>query len=126
MSVPRNVLRFEVLLYASLMLDALSVAFEDRTPTRERTEQMIMTGTLLSAVMIVLFVYVVWLAAQRRKNWARWVLAAALALSVPSLAVRINEVGLALDSAIEIVSCVVTAFGLYASFTGDAKGWFNA
>lgn len=126
MSVPRNVLRFEVLLYASLMLDALSVAFEDRTPTRERTEQMIMTGTLLSAVMIGLFVYVIWLAAQRRKNWARWVLVAALALSVPSLAVRINEVGLALDSAIEIVSCVVTAAGLYASFTGDAKGWFNA
>ena len=34
MNVPRNVLRFEVLLYASLMLDALSVAFQDRTPTR--------------------------------------------------------------------------------------------
>lgn len=126
MNVPRNVLYFEVLLYASLMLDALSVAFEDRTPTRERTEQAIMTGTLLSAVMIMVFVYVVWLAAQRHKNWARWVLVVALALSVPSLGVRINEVGLALDSAIEIVSCVVTAVGLYASFTGDAKGWFNA
>lgn len=126
MNVPRNVLRFEVLMYASLILDALSVAFEDRTPTRERTEQMIMSGTLLSAVMIAGFVYIVWLAAQRRKNWARWVLVAALALSVPSLAVRISEVGLALDSVIEIVSCVVTAFGLHASFTGDAKDWFNA
>jgi hypothetical protein len=27
---------------------------------------------------------------------------------------------------IEIVSCGLTAAGLYYSFTGDAKGWFNA
>ena len=33
MNLPKNVLRFEVLLYLSLMLDALSVAFQDRTPT---------------------------------------------------------------------------------------------
>ena len=33
MNVPRNVLWFEVLLYLSLMLDALSVAFQDRTPS---------------------------------------------------------------------------------------------
>lgn len=43
MSVPSNVRRFEALLYASLMLDALSVAVQDRTPTAEMTEQMIMT-----------------------------------------------------------------------------------
>jgi hypothetical protein len=24
------------------------------------------------------------------------------------------------------VSCVLTAAGLYFSFTGDAQGWFNA
>jgi len=27
---------------------------------------------------------------------------------------------------IEIVSCILTAAGLYYSFTGDAHGWFNA
>ncbi len=32
MTVPRNVLWFEVLLYLSLTLDAVSVAFQDRTP----------------------------------------------------------------------------------------------
>ena len=37
MNVPRNVLWFEVLLYLSLTLDALSVAFQDRTPTAEMT-----------------------------------------------------------------------------------------
>ena len=35
MNVPRNVLWFEVLLYLSLTLDAVSVAFQDRTPKAE-------------------------------------------------------------------------------------------
>ena len=126
MSVPRNVQRFEALLYASLMLDSLSVAVQDRTPTIEMTEQMITTSTLLAGGMILLLVYFVWLAAHWRKNWPRWVLTAALVLSVISLAQILGERGLELDSAIEIVSCGLTAFGLYFSFTGDAQGWFNA
>lgn len=126
MSVPTDVRRFEALLYASLMLDAVSVAVQDRTPTIEMTDQMIMTATLLAGGMILLLVYFVWLAAHWRKNWPRWVLAAALVLSVISLGQIIGEKGLELDSVIEIVSCVLTMFGLYFSFTGDAQGWFNA
>ncbi len=126
MNLPRNVFRFEVLLYASLMLDALSVAVQDRTPTAEVTEQMITANTLIGGGMILLLLYFVWLAARRRKNWPRWVLAAALLLSVVSLFQVIGANGFQLDSVIEIVSCVLTAAGLYYSFTGDAKGWFNA
>lgn len=126
MSVPSNVRRFEALLYASLMLDALSVAVQDRTPNAEMAEQMIMTATLLAGGMILLLVYFVWVAAHGRKNWPRWVLAAALVLSVISLGRIIGEKGMELDSAIEIVSCVLTTMGLYFSFTGDAQGWFNA
>ena len=126
MSVPRNVQRFEALLYASLMLDALSVAVQDRTPTIDMTEQMIMTATLLAGAMISLLVYFVWLAAHGRKNWPRWVLAAALVLSVISLVQVIGANGVQLDSAIEVVSCALTSVGLYYSFSGDAVGWFNA
>jgi protein-S-isoprenylcysteine O-methyltransferase Ste14 len=126
MNLPSNVLKFEVLLYLSLTLDALSVAFQDRTPSAEMTEQMIMVATLMAGGLILLLVFLVWLAAQRRKNWPRWVLAGALILSVVSLMQVIGEGGLALDSAIEIVSCALTAAGLYFSFTGDARGWFNS
>ena len=125
MNVPRNVLWFEVLLYLSLTLDALSVAFQDRTPSAELTEQVIMFGTVADGAMILLLVFFVWLAAQRRKNWPRWVLAAALVLSAISLVQVIGESGLQVDSAIEIVSCALTTAGLYFSVTGDAKGWFN-
>ena len=126
MKVPRNVLWFEALLYASLMLDSLSVAVQDRTPTIEMTEQMIMTATMIAGGMILLLVYFVRLAARGRKNWPRWVLAAALIFSVFSLWQVIGDNGVEFDSGIEIVSCILTAAGLYFSFTGDAQGWFNA
>ena len=126
MNVPRNVLWFEVLLYLSLTLDALSVAFQDRTPRGEMTEQMIMVATLMAGGMILLLMYFVYLAAQHRKNWPRWALAAALVLSVISLIQVIGDRGLELDSGIEVVSCILTTAGLYYSFTGDAQGWFNA
>jgi protein-S-isoprenylcysteine O-methyltransferase Ste14 len=126
MNVPRNVVLFEVLLYLSLTLDAVTVAFQDRTPTAKMTAQMINTGTLMAAGLILLLVYFVWLAAERRKNWPRWVLAAALALSVISLVQVIGQKGLEFDSGIEVISCALTAAGLYFSFTGDAVGWFDA
>ncbi|MGC1562510.1 MAG: hypothetical protein WA820_22045 [Bradyrhizobium sp.] len=126
MNIPRNVLWFEVLLYASLVLDALSVAFQDRTPSPDTTESTIMIATLLAACLILMLFYFVWLAAQRRKSWPRWVLFASLVLSMISLFQIVGESGLQLDSAIEVVSCALTAAGLCFSVTGDARGWFNA
>ena len=126
MKLPRNVVWFEVLLYLSLTLDALSVAFQDRTPSAEMTDSMITVASLMAACMILLMVYFVRLAAQRRKNWPRWALFAALVLSIISLMQVIGDGGLGLESGIEVVSCALTAAGLYFSFTGDARGWFNA
>ena len=126
MNVPRNVLLFEVMLYLSLMLDALSVAFQDRTPDAGVTSSTISIATAMAGFLILLLLYFVWLAARRRKNWPRWVLAAALLFSVGTLWQAIDESGLELDSSIEIVSCLLTAAGLYFSFTGDAQGWFDA
>ena len=125
MTVPKNVLWFEVLLYLSLTLDALSVAFQDRRPTDEVSESTIAFATLIAACLILLMVYFVHLAARRRKNWPRWVLVGSLVMSVVSLAQTIGDGGVELDSAIEVVSCALTAAGLYFSFTGDAQGWFN-
>ncbi|HET6838196.1 MAG TPA: hypothetical protein VFH41_00500 [Bradyrhizobium sp.] len=126
MNLPKNVLWFEVLLYLSLALDALSVAVQDRTPSESMSEQAIMVGTVFAGCMILLLVYFVWLAAQRRKSWPRWVVVASFALSLISLVQIIDDGGVGLDGGIEIVSCALTAAGLYFSFTGDAKGWFNA
>src|SRR5215475_7394640 len=112
-NLPRNVFRFEILLYASLMLDSLSVAVQDRTPTADVSERAILANTILAGALILLQLYFVWLAARQRKNWPRWVLTAALVLSVMSLFLVIGGQGLELDGLIEIVSCALTAAGLY-------------
>jgi branched-subunit amino acid permease len=124
-NVPKNVFYFEVLLYMSLTLDALSIAFQDRTPDAEMSDTTIMAANIVAASMLLLFVYLVWLGAQRRKSWPRWVLTASLVFSVLSLLQILGVNGLQFDSAIEIVSCAFTAAGLYCAFTGDAKDWFN-
>jgi heme/copper-type cytochrome/quinol oxidase subunit 4 len=126
MTVPKNVLLFEVLLYLSLVLDSLTLAFQDRTPTEAVGEEVISTMTLIQIGLILLLVFFVWLAARHRKSWPRWALLAIFALSVISLIQVILVNGLELDSAFQLVSCAMTAAGFYFSFTGDAHGWFNA
>ena len=121
MKIPHNVVWFEILLYVSLMLDSVSVALADRPISSD-----LITPMALEAGLILLLVYFVHLAAQKRKNWPRWVLLALLVLSVLALLPDLAQRGIEISSAIEIVSCVLTAAGLYSSFTGDARGWFNA
>src|SRR3954462_8056282 len=105
MTLPKHVLWFEVLLYVSLILDALSVAFQDRTSNAEMTETMIMVASLMAAGLILTFFYLIRLAAHHRKNWPRWVLMSALVFSVISLVQIIRDSGLQLDSCVEIFSC---------------------
>jgi hypothetical protein len=126
MNVPKNVLWFEVLLYLSLALDALSAAFQDRTATADLTDAMILIANLIAVGLILTLVYLVWLAARQRKNWPRWVLVGSLLISIVSLAQIIDDSGFQAGILIDMVSCGLTVAGLYLSFTGDAKGWFNA
>src|SRR5437868_15043976 len=102
MNVPRNVLWFEVLLYLSLTLDALSVAFQDRTASAEVTSRLIMVPSVMDGCLLLLLVFLVWLAAQRRKNWRRWVLGAVLLVCLISLIQCMVSGGLQLDSAIDV------------------------
>ncbi|MBI5319975.1 hypothetical protein [Bradyrhizobium sp.] len=126
MNIPKNVWWFEVLLYASLVLDALSVAFQDRTPSARMSEQMVNGATLTALALLLLLFWCVWLAARRKKSWPRWALMGALVLSLVSLAQVIGERGMQFDVFVDTVSCAMTAVGLYLSFTGDARDWFDA
>lgn len=124
-SIPRNIFYFEVLLYLSLALDALSMPFRgdsfDNMPDMSAP-----VAKLMTAGLILLFVYLVWLAARRRKNWARMILLASLVLSLLSILMSVAQAGLQVETAVDIVSAMLTAFGLYLSFNGDAVGWFGS
>jgi uncharacterized BrkB/YihY/UPF0761 family membrane protein len=119
------VLRFEVLLYLSLLLDTLSAAFLDRTPA-DTGDTTTANVNMLAVVLVAFFLLLVWLAARHRKNWARWVLVGALGLSVISLLDALGSGGLTFATAVDVLSTALTAAGLYFSFTGDAKDWFNS
>lgn len=120
-TVPRNILYFEALMYLSLLIDALSMLARDTPSDPDLSAS---TIKLITAGLILLFVYMVWLAARMRKNWARVVLAVSLALSVVSIAANMSESGVQVETLLDIVSSLLTAMGLYYSFTGDAVGWF--
>ncbi|MBN9581997.1 MAG: hypothetical protein J0G37_10920 [Afipia sp.] len=123
--VPRNVFGFEVLLYLSLLIDSLSAAFIDRAP-EGMTGQEALAVNFIAVVMILALVQLVWLAAHRRQNWARMILVAALVLSVLSIVASVGQIGLGFSTVVDVVSTALTAWGLWLSFTGDARDWFQA
>ena len=114
-----------MLLYVSLILDSISVAFQDRTAIADQDDGAVFTYFAISGFWILLQLYLVWLSAHRHKNWARWVLAANLLLSGTSLLQFMVQNGLQFDAAIETVSGALTAVAIFLSFTGGAKDWFK-
>ncbi|MBN8981319.1 MAG: hypothetical protein J0I29_08600 [Rhizobiales bacterium] len=121
--IPQNIFYFEVLLYLSLAIDALSMPFRDDS-FENLPDMSAPVAKLVTAALILLFIYLVWLAARRRKNWARMILMVSLALSAVSIVGTVSDNGIQIETVIDVVSAALTAFGLYLSFTGDAVGWF--
>lgn len=121
--VPRHIFYFEVLLYLSLLIDSLSMVFRSDA-FNDLGEVTIPEAKLITAVILLFFVYLVWLAAHRRQNWARMVLLVSLVMSVASVAAMVNETGWQLETFVDFISAGLTAAGLFFSFTGDAQGWF--
>ena len=123
-TTPKNIIYFEVLLYLSLALDALSMPFRDDS-FDNLPDMSASAGKLITAALILLFIYLVWLAAHRRKNWARMILMASLVMSVLSIITAINQSGIQAETLVDAVSALLTGLGIYLSFTGDAVGWFK-
>lgn len=123
-SVPKNIFYFQVLLYLSLRIDVLSAAFLDRMPD-DVTGSTKLAVNFIAVMMTLGFVQLVWLAAHRRKRWARMILVVALTLSVASIVTTVGETGMQFGTFVDVISTALTAFGLYFSFTGDALDWFR-
>ncbi len=97
-----------MLLYLSLLIDALSAAFLDRLPD-DVAESTRLAINFIAVVMTLGFMYLVWLAAHRRKNWARMILLLALMLSVASIVTTMGDTGLEFSTFVDIVSTALTA-----------------
>ncbi len=125
MTIPKDVLRFEVLLYLSLLLDALSAAFfgVGTDETSEATRQFL---NLLSAVIIAGLFVLVWLAARRQKNWARWTLFGFFVLTAVLYLGSSRDMTFGLRTVIDLVSLALSAVAFFFAFTAEARLWFKS
>ena len=124
MTVPKDVLRFEVLLYLSLLLDALSAAFFGTgAGDAAATEPFL---SLLTAFFIGALVSLVWLAARRQKNWARWTLFVFFVLTVLLYIDSFGEMLFSVRTVLDLLSVVLSALGFYFAFTSEARRWFSS
>ena len=122
--MPNDVLRFEILLYLSLLLDALTAAFFGIAPTHA-SETVTPSVNLLSAAFIGALVWLVWLAARRRKGWACWSLLACFVLSAVIFVASFGEMVFGVRTIVEVVSLVLSAAGFYFAFTPEARRWLS-
>ena len=125
MTVPNDVLRFEALLYLSLLLDALTAAFFGIAPDNATTPTSPAVN-LSTALFIAVLVFLVWLAARRRKNWACWTVFALFVLSFLLYVASFSQMTFGVKTVIEILSIVFSALGFYFAFTPDARRWFRS
>jgi nicotinamide riboside transporter PnuC len=122
MSRPGNIIRFEALLLASLLIDTLSAAFNrmalDDVPADDRG------GLLIFAITFLIFILtLIRLAAERAQRWALWTLTVLFSLSVLASLAELGEKGIKLSTPIDWLSIALTAYGLYFAFTGNARDW---
>ena len=122
MTVPRDVSRFEALLYLSLILDALSAAFLGASGETADTRASL---SLVNAFLITGFFGLVWLAAQRRKNWARWTLFGFFVFTVVVYIASIGDLTFGPGTLVDMLSLALSALGFYFGFTSEAQRWFK-
>ncbi|MBX4215538.1 hypothetical protein KW797_01170 [Candidatus Parcubacteria bacterium] len=124
MQRPINVGIFEVLIYFAFMLDAAEVLLRNKTLLDRAGNWE--TGTIYLFLFAAL-VYIVWSAAHRGRNWARWLLVILFFTSAPDyLAILadfddINYGVLALRAFSDILQLIALVF----VFTPSTRPWFR-
>jgi len=130
MTMPRNVARFEQLIYASLVVRLITAVVDFGRLSAVASPLSIIAAAVAGFAVIALLA---WLIARRGKNWARWVLLALFLLGLPFVILGpfVTEVGglaLARPSFFVIsliaLETIAQAAALIFVFTSDAKPWF--
>jgi hypothetical protein len=132
--MPKNVARFERLMYLSLAIGivaGLLTSFREPTPAPLIEKALAWLPHMVSVAFVATLI---WLASRRRKNWARWLLLMQfimlllpLSWMLPLFGAR-QMGGFSHWGAYEIVLLLATAvpeaLALALAFSGDAPAWF--
>jgi hypothetical protein len=131
--MPRSIRRFELLWYVSLIL--LFVHFVLAALTQGFTQQQQQDVFVGSLVVLLAMGGIVWLAARRRKNWARWMLLGlhlvfwAVVLTGTTLLLWRNWAAIPAATflliGIRLVALLMQAAALALAFAEESEPWFR-
>jgi hypothetical protein len=120
---PKNIARFEELMYASLVLAWLVTLLG-----LDRLHTLLGVGWVLGATAVELLTYVwlTWLVARRRRSWPRWYLLVSFVLHIPLLFMEIGKLWdeSVLSGILVLVRYLLHGLALFLLFSGDTDGWF--
>lgn len=118
--MPKNVRRFEFLMYAALAVVIASFAWE--WPVNPLFEYPLVIGVFLLWWSFIIFL--IWQAARWRKNWARWVLFSLFILETAIMALSSVQT-LAAGTNLQLSAHALEGLAYFFAFTGDARPWFR-
>lgn len=122
MTIPKNVLRFEILSYLSLAAGLAGAALADDGPLSHMNIFIFVFVIQFIGVVAVAVCWMIYLAARKRKGWTLWIVAGWQALNVLSIfAQNESPAGLVLA----VISIALGVLGLYFAYSDDAKVWFK-
>lgn len=122
--MPINVTRFETLAYISIGIGVIVAALEYRRLSTIVNPAAVL---LIQFLVLLLIVWLIWLTARRRKNWARWLFLIFFLLGVPFYIPNLSDMMTVnpLAGFLSAMQLFVQGAALYFVFSGDANGWVS-
>jgi len=122
--MPRNVARFEQLMYVALGIGVLltAIAFPELSATAGPGFVVAVEGGVVIVIGLL-----IWLVARQRQNWARWTFLVLYLVGLPFYVPRFPEMVRvnAISAAASACQLLFQAIAFYLVFTGDARDWFK-
>jgi ABC-type dipeptide/oligopeptide/nickel transport system permease component len=121
--MPTNIIRFERLAYISLVMGVVALGIDRNF----RAEVGLTVVVVSTAIAVAIGVALIYLAARRRKNWARWAFSIIAAISTAFVAYSVwTEFAVQpWVTGLNIVSTAFDAVAVYLLFSGDSQSWFR-
>jgi hypothetical protein len=125
MKIPKNVHRFELLMYATIPITLALEPYYSRFRSPSPFDRF--TALIILMVAVSVYVVVIWAIARKRQNWLRLGMVAIFVISLPGNGIAIwhESFNSYLDSFLLAANLLIGIIAYYFIFTGDAIPWFE-
>ena len=123
-AMPKTVARFETLMLAALGLGAIVAALEDWGPAFYAGLWFVLG---VQAAMLAVALVLIWLAARRRQNWARFLLLGLFLLGLPAALLTLPTLfrWMPVGGALSVLQLLLEAAAFAHVFAPASGAWFR-